>query len=142
MLFLVPAALLSACQPEDQSSQLATVSGRWYTPQQVDAGAGIFSRHCASCHGDKAQGLHPNWKQRLPDGSLPPPPLNGSAHAWHHPLSVLDEVISAGGVPLGGTMPAFAALLNERERRAAVAYFQSFWSEEIYENWQQMGGAQ
>ncbi|MDA0688527.1 MAG: cytochrome c [Proteobacteria bacterium] len=113
---------------------------RWYGPQQVEMGRQVFADNCALCHGNAAQGLHEDWRQRLADGSFPPPPLNGSAHAWHHPLSVLLQVINEGGVPLGGQMPGFAEQLDEEQKLAAIAFFQNFWSDEIYANWQQMGG--
>ena len=34
-------------------------------------------------------------------------------------------------------MPAFQQLLSTSERLAVVAYIQSLWSDEIYQNWQQ-----
>ncbi|MFN3162747.1 MAG: c-type cytochrome [Pseudohongiellaceae bacterium] len=115
-------------------------TGRWYSQAQVESGAGIFQQHCASCHGREAEGLVADWRARQADGSLPPPPLNGSAHAWHHPLPVLLQVINDGGAPYGGKMPAFAEQLSATEKRAAIAYFQDFWDDEIYQQWLQMGG--
>ena len=147
------ALLLGACAPDRgegaDAAELPTqaVAGaqpapgeRWYSQQQLRSGQAVFARHCAVCHGAQAQGTVPDWRQRLDDGSFPPPPLNGSAHAWHHPRSVLLQVINDGGVALGGKMPGFADILSDAEKLAAIAYFQSFWSEEIYANWLQMGG--
>lgn len=130
----------SSQQIENPSASAEPATGRWYSEEQEDLGATVFAANCASCHGDKAQGLYPQWRERLDDGSLPPPPLNGSAHAWHHPQSVLLQVINGGGLPFGGNMPAFASVLMEHEKLAAIAYFQGFWSEEIYDQWRQMGG--
>jgi mono/diheme cytochrome c family protein len=135
--------LLVACQEQTDTSppdSLNPQTGRWYSEEQLQAGEQLFLENCAVCHGQQAQGLAANWRQRLDDGSLPPPPLNGTAHAWHHPLSVLLQVIDEGGVALGGTMPGFADTLDEEEKRAVIAWFQSFWSEEIYGQWLQMGG--
>lgn len=143
-LGLIVAALF-ACSGEDSNAP-AVVEGadsrtqRWYGPQQVEMGRQVFAENCAVCHGDAAQGLHEDWRQRLADGSFPPPPLDGSAHAWHHPLSVLVQVINEGGVPLGGQMPGFAEQLDDDQKLAAIAFFQNFWSDETYANWQQMGG--
>ncbi|MFM1895528.1 MAG: hypothetical protein RLZZ385_602 [Pseudomonadota bacterium] len=117
-------------------------TGRWYSEAQVEQGRQVFLDHCAACHGESAQGLAADWKARLPDGSFPPPPLDGSAHAWHHPLSVLLQTIDEGGVPLGGTMPAFGAVLKREEKLAAIAFFQQFWDDQTYFNWQAMGGTQ
>ncbi len=116
-------------------------TGRWYAAGQVAAGAAIFAEHCAVCHGDAAQGIVADWRARLPDGSFPPPPLNGSAHAWHHPIPVLLQVIGKGGEPLGGRMPAFEQVLDEDQQLAAIAWFQDFWSDEIYRQWLVTGGA-
>lgn len=115
-------------------------TGRWYSQAQLESGAGIFQQHCASCHGREAEGLVADWRARQADGSLPPPPLNGSAHAWHHPLPVLLQVINDGGAPYGGKMPAFAEQLSATEKRAVIAYFQDFWDDETYQQWLQMGG--
>ena len=138
--------LLGACSDSGdevniaESSPAAETAERWYDQQQVTAGAAVFSQYCSECHGDQAQGLASDWRSRLDDGSFPPPPLNGTAHAWHHPLPVLLQVINEGGIPLGGKMPAFADVLEDEQKLAAVAYFQQFWSDEIFQQWQRMGG--
>ena len=128
--------VLVSCSESEQQQ----VTGRWYSESQLTTGSLVFSQNCAQCHGAQAEGTVSDWKQRLDDGSLPPPPLNGSAHAWHHPQSVLLQVIDSGGAPFGGNMPAFADQLDESEKLAVIAYFQSFWSDEVYAQWTQMGG--
>ncbi len=133
-LFVLP---LSGCE-EKQSEK--TVPGRWYTPSQVDSGRDVFRTHCASCHGKNAEGITRDWKKTLPDGSYPPPPLNGSAHAWHHPKSMLKRTIDKGGIPLGGTMPGFAGKLSDADKDAAIAFFQSYWKDNIYQGWIKRGG--
>ena len=115
-------------------------TGRWYRVSQVEAGRKVFADHCAVCHGDEAQGLAADWRVRLADGSFPPPPLNGTAHAWHHPLSVLLQTIDEGGIPLGGKMPPFGSVLTQAEKLAAIAYFQHFWDGQTYADWLAMGG--
>ena len=134
-LFCLTLAALAGCD-----SSRNTVEGRWYTAEQVKTGGSVFQANCAVCHGAEAQGLAADWKLRTADGSFPPPPLNGTAHAWHHPRSVLVQQISRGGIPLGGKMPAFKGKLSDEEILAAIAYFQSFWPEHIYAQWQKMGG--
>ena len=122
------------------SGQEQTVPGRWYTQAQVLKGETVFQANCSGCHGGRAQGLIANWKQRLPNGSYPPPPLNGSAHTWHHPLSVLQQTVKNGSIPLGGTMPGFRDKLNDAEIDAVISFFQSKWSDAIYQVWQTRGG--
>jgi mono/diheme cytochrome c family protein len=134
---------LASCQPSQPESEQTAVNhpSRWYSDQQVEQGRLVFRSHCAQCHGENAEGLHEDWKAKLPDGSFPPPPLNGSAHAWHHPLSVLVGVINEGGSALGGNMPGFQTVLTEEEKLAVVAFFQNYWTDEIYANWVKMGGS-
>jgi len=128
--------LVASC---DQGSGEPKVTGRWYTQPQIDLGKKVYAENCIGCHKENAQGTA-NWKDRTPDGNYPPPPLNGTAHAWHHPLGILKIVIEQGGVPLGGTMPGFGAKLNEEEELAVISYFQNFWTNEIYEAWISRGG--
>ncbi|MDX9767394.1 MAG: cytochrome c [Ectothiorhodospiraceae bacterium] len=109
-------------------------TGRWYDRAQVEAGAVLFTRHCAQCHGDRAQG-DPGWRYRGADGKFPPPPLDGSAHAWHHPLDDLRSMIRDGSPPELGNMPAWGAVLTAAEIDAAIAWFQSLWQDEIYVTW-------
>ena len=111
------------------------IENRWYTESQVTTGQKIFQNNCAVCHGNNAQGTF-NWKKPLADGSYPPPPLNGKAHAWHHPLNMLKRTIREGGVAIGGKMPPFKNKLSENEIESVIAYFQSKWSPEVYEIWE------
>lgn len=126
---------LAGCNPQTPGS--ATVNGRWYTAEQVDLGRSLFSAHCADCHGDSAKGTS-DWRKADENGNYPPPPLNGTAHTWHHPMGVLEQTIAAGGVPFGGAMPGFSEVLNKKEARAIIAYFQNTWPDEIYARWQEI----
>lgn len=114
----------------------AATGGRWYRSSQIVLGHALFRSHCARCHGARAQGLVAEWKRRLPDGSWPAPPLNGSAHAWHHSLPVLLQIIQQGGGLYEGRMPGFAGRLTEEEQLAVIAWFQSLWSDEVYRLWE------
>ena len=116
------------------------VEGRWYTESYVAVGQPLYQTHCAVCHGSAGQGLAEDWKKRLADGSYPPPPLNGTAHTWHHSMSVLVRTIQRGGTGFGGKMPAFAGRLSTAESLAIVAYLQNWWPDEIYQAWDRRGG--
>lgn len=107
---------------------------RWYTQDQANQGKAIFAQYCADCHGSKAESI-PNWKQVDALGNYPPPPLDGSAHAWHHPLAVLDHVIVNGGAPVGGVMPGWGEVLSFEQRMSVIASFQSYWTDDIYDMW-------
>ncbi|MGH1438638.1 MAG: c-type cytochrome [Cellvibrionaceae bacterium] len=107
---------------------------RWYFSEQAKRGELTFSNNCAACHGRNAEAT-PHWKTPDANFNYPPPPLNGSAHAWHHPLSVLGSTIYHGGAPVGGQMPSFKDSLSESEIIDVIAYFQSYWSDDIYNRW-------
>ncbi len=122
VLLLLPVAGLAA---EDQ---------RWFTTEQVARGEKLFLEHCTACHGRNAEAT-PNWKQTDANGNYPPPPLDGTAHAWHHDLEILRRTIRQGGKPLGGQMPAFEDKLDAAAIDAVIAFFQSKWPDEIYQRW-------
>ncbi|MEJ2309171.1 MAG: c-type cytochrome [Gammaproteobacteria bacterium] len=140
-LTLVSVLILAGCgqQPAEQGPE-PPAQGRWYSQALVQKGAPLFQEYCAVCHGAQAQGLAQDWRQPLPDGTYPPPPLDGSAHAWHHPLAVLQRTIRLGGAPVGGQMPAFGEKLDEEERLAIIAWFQEKWNDDIYALWYERSG--
>ncbi len=140
LILILCSTSLQSCNRTEPDILSGDSGERWYATAQVTAGALVFQQHCALCHGERAQGLVGDWRQKLEDGSFPPPPLDGTAHAWHHPLSVLLQVINQGGAEFGGKMPPFAGVLSDDEKMSAIAYFQSYWSDEIYAQWLQMGG--
>jgi len=148
--WLIIGLLVTACeQPTSvdknpvaqQIRQKAVISdtGRWYSSDQLVLGQRVFQKNCQICHKENAAGTR-NWKKTLPDGNYPPPPLNGTAHAWHHDMATLSRTIKNGGIPLGGVMPGFANKLSDKEIQAVIAYFQSFWSQDIYNAWLENGG--
>ncbi|HFQ91959.1 MAG TPA: cytochrome c [Chromatiales bacterium] len=137
-------ALLTACDSStlglDSAGQRAiqTPSGtsiiRKTDQALVSQGQAVFEQHCATCHGDRAQG-DPQWRKRGPDGLFPPPPLDGSGHAWHHPTRQLREMISNGSPPGQGKMPAWGDKLTSAEIDAVIAWFQSLWPDPVYAAW-------
>jgi cytochrome c len=114
--------------------------GKWYSASQLELGKKVFKENCMVCHGEQGQGLADDWRKPLADGSYPPPPLNGTAHTWHHRMSTLMSTIIDGGVPIGGKMPAFGDRLSAEEKTAVIARFQDWWPEEIYKGWIERGG--
>ena len=111
----------------------ARATERWFKPEHALAGQPLYLAHCAVCHGLQGQGA-PDWPRPNADGSYPPPPLNGSGHAWHHPLKALYATIAHGQ----GKMPGWAGTLQPGEVLAIIAWFQSWWPDEIYAAWQRM----
>ena len=112
----------------------ATAADRWFNQGVVNYGAILFQQNCAVCHGANAEGTT-DWKKTDANGIYPPPPLDGSAHAWHHSIPQLARTIKEGGIKLGGVMPPFADKLSDQDVLAVIAYFQSKWTDDIYTQW-------
>jgi len=123
----------------DTSAAKKADTGRWYSEQQVAQGEPLYQFYCSSCHGPEA-GATPNWREADEEGNYPPPPLNGTAHAWHHPLSILRKTVQDGGIPLGGQMPPFKEVLSIEEIDAILAWVQNHWSDEVYQRWSERNG--
>ena len=107
---------------------------RWYTEEQAAAGKKLYASNCANCHGKNGEATE-NWRETNEQGKYPPPPLNGTAHTWHHSLEVLRRTVREGGGKIGGSMPAFANVLSQDSIDEVLAYVQSLWPEEIYSTW-------
>jgi len=107
---------------------------RWYSDEQVATGETLFRQNCAVCHGQNAEAT-PDWKKTDANGNYPPPPLNGTAHAWHHDMDLLRRTIREGGAKLGGQMPGFEGQINTEEIDSIIAFFQSKWPDDIYQRW-------
>jgi len=143
VLFFVSALL--ACDTDKQvttrqtsptPSQQASlhVTERVTDQKILQQGKSLFLKHCSRCHGDKAQGTT-EWQQPGPDGKYLPPPLNGTAHAWHHSTEILMEAIKDGTIP-DGNMPSWEGKLSDDEIMAVIAWLQSLWPDEVFKIWQ------
>jgi thiol:disulfide interchange protein DsbC len=130
---LTPASLITALALMTLPVN-AQALDRWYDQASVQQGDQLFQQYCAVCHKPNAEGTA-DWKKTDANGKLPPPPLNGSAHAWHHDLKSLRLSIREGGIKLGGTMPPFKDQLNNDQIDALIAYFQSKWPDDLYHKW-------
>ena len=140
---------LSACgqQAETEANVPAAaapaVAGNWpppkvarqFDPGQVDRGKATYEQYCQSCHGLEGKGQAGDWRERGPDGKYPPPPLDGSAHAWHHPTKVLHQVIKKGSPGGTGNMPAWKDVLTGTQIDDVIVYIKSLWPDEVYAIW-------
>lgn len=98
--------------------------------EKVAQGKLLYAQSCANCHGANLEGA-PNWKQSLPDGSLPPPPHDSSGHTWHHPDELLISITENGGDPAyNSKMPAFKEQLSRHEITAILEFIKSKWGRE------------
>jgi len=115
----------------DISSEQIT---RNFDPNQVTRGQTLFLENCAVCHGQNAEGT-PDWRKPLENGRYPPPPLNGTAHAWHHSTDELKRFILNGGPPGEGRMPGWEGILKDQEIDDILVWIKSLWPEEVYQGW-------
>ncbi|SCZ87093.1 c-type cytochrome [Nitrosomonas mobilis] len=107
---------------------------RNFDPAQIERGRIIFQQNCAGCHGEYAQGTA-DWRKPLDNGRYPPPPLNGTAHGWHHSTEELKQFILKGGPPGEGRMPGWEGILQDQEIDDVLVWIKSLWPDEIYHGW-------
>ena len=129
---VVPVSLLTQIS---LSQNVWAQSQRIEDPALLTHGQQLFQTNCASCHGNQAQGLVEDWKTPDDEGKFPAPPLNGTAHTWHHPISVLANIIQNGTINMGGSMPAWKGQLSEDDTFAIIIWLTSLWPDEIYDAW-------
>lgn len=136
-VMVLTGVMVSACQEHSTPSGVTDVRvERTIDAAQVARGKALYTQNCARCHGDQGQG-DPLWRQRYPDGTFPPPPLDGTGHAWHHPHEWLHQVILSGTEPQG-RMPAWGGKLSDQQVDDIIAWFQSLWPDEVYAAWWEM----
>lgn len=129
---------LSACEQSAVALSGDAPPDRYADPQQIARGKAAYQANCMACHGTDGKGPPGDWRIRDADGRFPPPPLDDSAHAWHHPTADLLEMIREGSPGGQGNMPAWKGKLSEAQMQDAVAYIKSLWSDEVYRLWWKM----
>ena len=116
-------------------STFASGIDRGYDPLMLQKGQELYQANCANCHGMNAEGTVRNWHERDENGNLPPPPLNGTAHTWHHPIKSLALTIRNGTQAIGGNMPPWRNKLTDDEIFEIIIWLTSLWPDEIYQTW-------
>ena len=124
LILLIITLFLSACNNAQETT----------AQNNITLGKTTFDKNCVVCHGKAGVGLTKNWKKPQ-NGIYPPPPLNGTAHTWHHSPAILLKTINQGGVKLGGVMPGFKDKLNQSEKQALLDYLYSLWPKDIQQKY-------
>ena len=133
-VLILASVLLTACT--SSPSESIQTAGSDSVGEAPRTGRELFASNCASCHGAAGEG-HPDWRIKNADGTLPPPPLNGDGHTWHHADGLLYRIVSQGGKSLEipgdpsfkSAMPAFGDLLSHEEIIEVLAYVKSLWGD-------------
>ena len=129
--------LLTACSPETPDApQTPQAPASAPTVENTPTGGELYAANCAVCHGANGEG-QPNWHIRKENGTLPPPPLNGDGHTWHHADGLLYRIVSQGGKiyespdnpSFKSAMPAFGDRLSHEELVATLTYIKSLWGD-------------
>jgi mono/diheme cytochrome c family protein len=84
-------------------------------PQVLAQGERLYASTCAECHGAAGQGFAL--------AGMPAPPLDGSAHSWHHSDEQIVGWLRSGGVQ----MPAVAVGWSDADVTAVLAFVKSRW---------------
>ena len=129
VVLLLALVLLTSCRSSSSSG---------YDSAVVSRGQELFAANCATCHGAGGEG-QPDWHITKDDGTLPPPPLNGDGHTWHHGDGLLYRIVNEGGKALEdpnyatfkSAMPAFGDRLTHDEIVAVLTYLKSLWSDKM-----------
>ena len=93
-------------------------------------GEALYKKYCASCHGPSGQGEF-NWMNKERGA----PPLDSSAHAWHHEDAQLVSMILDKPVP-DSPMPPWRGILTRDDAIDIVAYIKTLWTPFIVANCQ------
>lgn len=125
LIIILFALLLSACGQDEQDKPPVNNATLGYT---------VFKENCMVCHGKAGKGLVENWQQAI-NGKYPAPPLNGTAHTWHHSRATLLRTINEGGVKLGGSMPGFKDKLSSKQKQAVLDYIHNLWPRDIQQQY-------
>lgn len=110
------------------------LAARKLDPEKIKRGEAVYRANCASCHGPNGEAT-PGWRNPGADGRYPPPPLDGSAHAWHHSTETLERMIRVGSPADIGGMPAWDGKLTNRQIDDVIVWIKSLWPDEVYDIW-------
>ena len=121
----------STAAPEGQPKNLAA---RNLDPEKIKRGEAVYRANCANCHGPNGEAT-PGWRNPGADGRYPPPPLDGSAHAWHHSTETLETMIRVGSPAAIGGMPAWDGKLTNQQIDDVIVWIKSLWPDEVYDIW-------
>lgn len=101
-------------------------------PERIAHGKQVYQRECLDCHGENLQG-QPGWRERLKDGSKPPPPLDNTGNVTHRSDASLLTILNYGlNYGKQSAMPGYQDILTDDEQMAVYEYMKSFWDADFF----------
>lgn len=97
------------------------------TPQLVAAGRKTYEQYCQACHGKNGIGERPKQMYAEDQYGFVAPPLDNSAHGWHHTDANLLHTILNGSSRNPRMLP-FKDIISKEDAKDAVAYIKSLWN--------------
>ena len=97
------------------------------TPKVIARGRKLFEETCQTCHGIRGVGERPEDMYAKDEFGFVAPPLDDSAHGWHHSDQGLVETILTGS-PRNERMIGQKDNLSREEAKDIVTYIKSLWS--------------
>ncbi len=93
----------------------------------IARGEVLYRDTCQACHGERGVGERPDDMYAKDEFGFVAPPLDDSAHGWHHSDSGLVATI-LNGSPRNERMRGWKGEMTEAQARDIVAYIKSLWN--------------
>lgn len=104
-----------------------------YSKELAAKGETLYGQYCVNCHGENAVGENPaDIYEQDEQGNFVAPPLNGTAHSWHHTDEALVKSILEGS-ERNPRMAAWKETLTTEDAEALVEYIKSYWEPKHFE---------
>ena len=93
----------------------------------VSRGQELFEENCQACHGVRGVGERPKDMYAKDEYGFVAPPLDNSAHAWHHSdVDILETILN--GSDRNKRMIAWKQKLSRDDAENILAYIKSIWT--------------
>lgn len=97
------------------------------SPETVAAGERLYEENCRSCHGVRGVGERPDDMYARDEYGFVAPPLDDSAHGWHHSdANLVDTILN--GSPRNPRMAGHKDALSREDAAKIVTYIKSLWN--------------
>ena len=111
---------------DDGASWTSFEGNQWDSAARIESGKNSYNEYCVKCHGVEGSG---EPAENIAGTDLSPaPPLNDTAHAWHHSNQDLLKTILEGSSQENSRMEAWKDILSKTDAENVLGYIKSLWS--------------